>query len=112
MEPLILATLTSAVTVLASEVGQGIASAAGKSAWGRIKALFKWPAEPAEPDLSAEIAKSLAANEALARQVVEILQAQSTGTASKLVGRISVDKGSVTIVETNIGNITNTNTFK
>lgn len=92
MEPLILATLTSAVTVLASEVGKGIASAAGQDAWNKIKSLFKWPAEPAEPDLSAEIAKSLAANEALARQVVEILQAQSTGTASNLVGTINAEK--------------------
>ena len=92
MEPLTLATLTAAVTVLASEVGKGAASEAGKSAWGRIKSLFRWSAEPAEADLSAAIAKALEANEALARQVVEILQAQSTGTASKLVGRIDAEK--------------------
>ena len=92
MEPLTLATLTAAVTVLASEVGKGAASEAGKSAWGRIKSLFRWPAEPAEADLSAAIAKALDANEALARQVVEILQAQSTGTASKLVGTINAEK--------------------
>ena len=111
MEPLTLATLTAAVTVLASEVGKGIASEAGKSAWGRIKALFKWSADPVETDLSADIAKALDANQALARQVVEILQAQSTGTASTLVGTISVEKGSVTVVGTNTGTITNTNTF-
>ena len=92
MDPVTLATLTGAVTVLASEVGKGIASAAGKNAWGKIKSLFRWSAEPAEADLSAGIAKALQANEALARQVVEILQAQSTGTASKLVGTINAEK--------------------
>lgn len=50
MEPLTLATLTGAVTVLASEVGKGIASEAGKSAWGRIKSLFNWSADRAEDD--------------------------------------------------------------
>ncbi len=92
MEPVTLAMLTSAVTVLALEVGKGAAAEAGKSAWGRIKALFKWSADPPEADLSADIAKALQANEALARQVVEILQAQSTGTASNLVGTINADK--------------------
>ena len=92
MEPVTLATLTAAATVLASEVGKGIASEAGKSAWGRIKALFNWSADPPEADLSADIAKALAANETLARQVVEILQAESTGTASTLVGTINADK--------------------
>ena len=92
MEPLTLATLTAAVTVLALEVGKGAAAEAGKSAWGKIKSLFRWSADPAEKDLSADIAKVLAANEALARQVVEILQAQSTGTASTLVGTINADK--------------------
>ncbi len=92
MEPVTLAMLTSAVTVLALEVGKGAASELGKSAWGKIKSLFKWSAEPAEADLSADIAKALEANEALARQVVEILQAQSTGTASTLVGTINADK--------------------
>ena len=92
MEPVTLATLTGAVTVLASEVGKGIAGEAGKNAWSKIKSLFKWSAEPAEADLSADIAKALQANEALARQIVELLQAQSTGTASKLVGTINAEK--------------------
>ncbi len=92
MEPLTLATLTAAVTVLALEVGKGAAAEAGKSAWSAIKSLFKWSADPPEADLSADIAKALQANEALARQVVEILQTQQTGTASTLVGTINADK--------------------
>ena len=47
MGTLTLATVTRAVTPLAAEVGKAIASEAGKSAWGRTKALFKWPKEPA-----------------------------------------------------------------
>ncbi len=92
MEPLTLAVLTSAVTVLALDVGKGAASEAGKDVWNKIKSLFKWSAEPAEKDLSHDIAKMLATNEALARQVTEILQAQSTGTASNLVGTINAEK--------------------
>ena len=92
MDPVTLATMTSALTVLALEVGKGIAGEAGKSAWGKIKSLFQWSADPTEADLSVDIAKALQANEALARQVVEILQTQSTGTASALVGTINAEK--------------------
>ena len=42
MDPVILAVITSAVTLLASESLKGAASAAGRDAWGRIKALFGW----------------------------------------------------------------------
>ncbi len=92
MEPVTLATLTSGATVLALEVAKGAASEAGKNAWERIKSLFNWSAEPAESNLSTDIARALEANESLARQVVEILQAQPTGTASNLVGRIDAEK--------------------
>lgn len=92
MEPITLAAVTSAVTVLASEVGKGMASEAGKSAWNKIKSLFKWSAEPNEADLSIAVAQALQTNEALSRQIVEILQARQAGTASALVGRIDAEK--------------------
>ena len=111
MELAAFATIVSGTTVLATEVLKGIASEAGKNAWDKIKSLFKWSADPAEKDLAAEIAKVLEANESLAQQVVEILQSQSTGTASTLVDSISVEKGSITVVGTNTGTISNTNTF-
>ncbi len=111
MEPVTLAMITSAATVLASEVGKGTASEAGKSAWGRVKSLFNWSAEPAEADLTDAIKRALEANEVLACQVVEILNAQPKDSASSLVGKISVDKGKVTVANTITGNITNNLTF-
>lgn len=111
MDPVILAIVTSATVALASEAGKGVASEAGKDVWGKIKSLFKWSTEPAQADLAAAVAKALESNEALARQVVEVLKAKPTGTASTLVDSIKVEKGSLTIVQTNVGDITNTNTF-
>lgn len=51
MEPLTLATLTAAVTVLALEVGKGAAAEAGKSASGKIKSLIRWSPDPGVADL-------------------------------------------------------------
>ncbi len=111
MDPVTLATLTSGATVLALEVTKGVASEVGKSAWERIRSLLGWSKVPADANLSLDIARALEADQALAGQVVEILKAQQTGTPSTLVGSLSVEKGSVTVVGTNTGTISNTNTF-
>ena len=98
MEPVTLATLTSGATVLALEVAKGAASEAGKNAWERIKSLFNWSAEPAEKDLSTDIARALEANESLARQVVEIFAANPGAGTIGLDGKM-LDKPHLTQAE-------------
>lgn len=92
MDPETIATISGAATALATEVGKGIASEAGKSAWNRIKSLFNWPTEPDEGQRSAAIERALKTDEALTKRVLEILQAESIGDVSKLVGTINAEK--------------------
>ena len=92
MDPITLATVTAALTMLATECAKGVASEAGKSAWTKIKSLFGWKAEPAPAQLPTDIAERLAKDDALLSQVAELLKKKSTGTASMMVGSIRAKK--------------------
>ena len=92
MEPITLATVTSALTVMASEFAKGSLSEAGKDAWSKIKGLFGWKAEPAAAELAPRIAQHLQQDDQLARQVILLLREQPVGTASTLVGSIDAEK--------------------
>jgi len=93
MDPITLATITSAVTVLASECAKGIAGEAGKDIWIKIKALFKWKDEPPPPRLSENIAKELQNQPAVALDVVELLKRNANLiSAAALVSNITAEK--------------------
>lgn len=74
MEPITLATITAALTVLATDVISGAASAAGEDLWQKAKALLGWRAEPDLPNLAVAIAEELQRNEERAGQLVALLQ--------------------------------------
>jgi hypothetical protein len=96
IEPVTLATITSAVTVLASECGKGIASDAGKLVWNKIKQLFGWKADPAPSELAPAIAQKLQQEETLAEQIVRLLkQGDGDDIVPQLVGRITAKKSIV-----------------
>ncbi|MGD2107982.1 MAG: hypothetical protein PVI86_01195 [Phycisphaerae bacterium] len=97
MDPITLATVTSAVSVLATEFAKGAASDAGGDAWKKIKSLFGWKAEPEPAQLAPTAARQLQGDEKLAAEVASMLQAQHTGTPSDLVGNISVKAGKVAV---------------
>lgn len=106
MDPVTLATVTAAVTVLATECSKGFASQAGKDLWVKIKRLFNWKADPPQFELPVHIAKHLLENQQHLRQVVQLLQADgASGTAHTLVSSITADK----VV---VANVINTKTFQ
>jgi hypothetical protein len=76
MDPIVLATLTSALTLISTEVGKGVASEAGKDLWTQIKSMFGWVKEPKAADLAREIASQLENDKELASKVLELLQMQ------------------------------------
>ncbi len=102
MDPITLATVTSAVTLLATECGKGLASEAGKATWSKIRSLLGWqdePTEKTEKEFAPAVARRLEKDEVVVRQIVALLQEQpAVGTASALVGSIQADK--VVVAET------------
>lgn len=103
MEPTTLATVTAALTILAAECAKGAASEIGKDAWKKIKSLFGWKTEPVPAQLPADIEERLQKDDALLRQVVELLQKQPTGAASAMVG--SIRAKNVVVIKKNKGPI-------
>jgi hypothetical protein len=94
MDPIALATITSALTLLSTEVAKGAAGEAGKQLWARIQSMLGWAKDPSPPELSVEIARKLATTPELASKIVELLQghAHSVPQASSLVGHIDAQK--------------------
>jgi hypothetical protein len=94
MDPVILATVTSAITLVATEVTKGAASEAGKALWTKIKGMFGWSTDPSPPDLAADIARKLANDAELTKKIVELLKAQPENDqrASSLVRNIDAEK--------------------
>jgi hypothetical protein len=109
MDPVVLATVTSAVTVLAreagalatTEAGKAFASEAGKTLWGTVRNLLGWKEDPKPASLAIDVAHALQKNPDLLTQVVELLKAhesQGDGAARALVERIDAKK--VVVVHT------------
>jgi len=91
MDPIILAMLTSAVTVLGTKVAEGAASEAGKTLWGGVKDLFGWKNEPPSAEIPQRAAKHLQDHPEHASQVVQLLQ-QDKEAVGMLVGQINAEK--------------------
>ncbi len=104
MDPVVLATVTSATTLIATEVAKGAAGEAGKALWSQIKGMFGWREDPSPPDLALEIARRLAKDADLTKAIVELLKTrrEASPEASSLVQSISADN--VVVAQTiNVG---------
>ena len=97
IDPVALATITSAVTVLGSDYAKGIATEAGKASWAGIKGLFKWHEDPAPAEVPAKVATALTASPELAAALLELLKKDSGGAAAALVGNLQNNGGKVVI---------------
>ena len=103
LDPAVLATLSSAVTFLGTELLKGTAGEAGKATWGKIKSLLGWSQDPAPADLPTAVTAALTASPHLAEELTQLLK-QSNTSASQLVGSISAENGKINVV----GNVTAT----
>ena len=107
MEPITLATTTSALTLLATEVAKGLGDEAGKDLWEKVKRLLHWSGDPQTSELSVKLATELSADDELASQVIKLLQSSpNVGTPAALVGRIDADKVFVTHGDMNVHTMT------
>jgi hypothetical protein len=93
VDPVTLATVTAALTVLGSEVGSGIAKEAGKDLWSKAKSLLGLKKEPEQADLASTIAERLSGDEDLMKSLVELLQqTQPVERVSALVQNVNAEK--------------------
>jgi hypothetical protein len=74
VDPIQLATATSALTVLGHECLKGIASEATKEVWRKVKELFDWTSEPKQAELAQGIATKLNDDPALMSELIKLLQ--------------------------------------
>ena len=87
MDPITLATVTSILTVIATECGKGIADAAGKDIWSKAKKLLGLSVDPTLSKLPVDIATKIHGDEELMAKLISLLQAHSsTDAPSGIVG--------------------------
>ena len=99
MDPISLATITSAATNLGIEAIADTASEAGKELWAAIREKLGWRQDPESSELASRIAEKLQNDEGLSSEVVKLLQNQSKAPhSSALVKNIDADK--VTLADT------------
>jgi hypothetical protein len=101
MEPVALASVTSAITVLGTKVAEGVAGEAAKTIWERTLKLFGWSAAPPVAELAQATAEHLQSHPEHAAQVINMLK-QDAGSVGMLVGRIDAEK---VVVAQNISNL-------
>ena len=94
MDPITLATVTSAVSVLGMECAKGMAGVAGKDLWDKIKSRLGFQGEPKTSELAQSVASRLASDEKLAAEIVALLKehAGTGSSAGALVGSIDAEK--------------------
>ncbi|MCF8030790.1 MAG: hypothetical protein K9K39_07845 [Desulfohalobiaceae bacterium] len=99
MDPITLATITSAASNLGLEAIKDSATQAVQELWDTIKQKLGWQRDPASSELASQIARKLQDDEELTRELVKLLQNQSEPTySSALVKNIDADK--VTLADT------------
>ena len=100
VDPVALASITSAVTVLGHEYLKGIASEAGKSTWTGIKSLLVWISDPPPAEIPERVANAITAAPDTAHKLLELLKSNQTGTATAMVGKIEASGGKVIVANT------------
>ncbi len=91
LDPITLATITSAVTLFGTKVLEGLGGEAAKTAWDRVTKVFGWQETPNAADLARATAEHLQANPQHAASVVQLLQQQG-GNVGMLVGHIEAER--------------------
>ena len=85
IDPIILATITSAVSLFGHEYLKGAASEAGKATWSAIKSLLGWTSDPAPAEIPQKAAEAIVASPDIAEKLLELLKNNQTGSAGAIV---------------------------
>lgn len=100
LEPVSMAVITSAVTLLGNEYMKGVASEAGKATWTAIKSLFGWASDPSPADIPEKVAAALTTSPEIADELLNILKTMNAGTPSAMVERIDAQGGKIIVANT------------
>ena len=101
IDPITLASITSAVVNLRTDYLRGVTTEAGKSTWKGIKSLLGWTSDPASEEIPKMVANALVAYPDTVEKLQALLEANHVGSAP-LVGRIEGGGRDKIIVADNI----------
>jgi len=99
IDPLAMATITAAVSVLANEYLKGVVGEAGKETWKAVKSLFGWTSDPHPSEIPEKVAIALEASPDVAEKVLDLLKSSESGTAGTIVGKIQVSDGKIVVAQ-------------
>jgi hypothetical protein len=99
IDPVVLSSITAAVSQLGSEFAKGVANEAGKSTWASIKKLFGWETDPLVAEIPEKVARALTVSPHTSEKVLQFLKHSEIGEASSLVGKLEVSGGKVVIAD-------------
>ena len=97
IDPVVLSSLTAAVSILGTDYLKGVGSEAGKATWTGIKTLFGWTSDPAPAEIPEKVTNALGASPELTEELLKLLKNGETGAATALVGKIEVTGGKVVV---------------
>jgi hypothetical protein len=97
IDPVALASITSAVAVLGNEYLKGIAGDAGKSTWTKIKSLLGWVSDPVPADIPEKVVAALTAHPENTETLLNLLKSDPSCSASALVGKIEATGGKIVV---------------
>lgn len=100
IDPVALASITAAVSVIANEYFKNMASEAAKSTWEGVKKLFGWNIDPVPAEVPFKVATALTASPDLVEKLLEIIKADRQATSSAMVGNIDAKGGKVIVATT------------
>jgi hypothetical protein len=99
-DPLVLSSLTAAVSVLGNEYLKGIATDAGKNTWSAIKSLFAWTSDPSPTEIAEKVANAVATSPEMIGKLLQLLKSSQAGAATSLVEKLEVNGGKVVLAGT------------
>jgi hypothetical protein len=97
IDPVVLSSLTAAVSVLGTDYLKGLGSEAGKATWTGIKALFGWNSDPAPAEIPEKVTNALTAAPELTEELLKLLKNSEVAPVSALVGKMEVSGGKVVV---------------
>ena len=100
IDPLVLASITSAVAVLGNEFLKNVASEAGKATWTRVKSLLGWTSDPAPAEIPQKVTEAITASPDTAQKLVELLKSNQGSASAALVDKIDAAGGKVVVINT------------